>query len=80
MVDALVQIFLPKVKHDCLMGGEGVVGKLYDCLMGGEGVVGKLEPNTRTKGHLGAIISHHYVYFEWSKLVRWTWQNAQSAN
>jgi len=48
--------------------------------MGGERAEGKLEPSTRTKGHLGAIICHHYAYFEWSKLARWTWQNAQSAN
>jgi hypothetical protein len=48
--------------------------------IGGEGAESKLEPSTRAKGHLGAIIYHHCAYFEWPKLAMWTWQNSQSAD
>jgi len=40
---------------------------------------GKLEPSTRTRGHLGAIIGLDIVP-TWSKLARWTWQNSQIAD
>jgi hypothetical protein len=46
--------------------------------MGGEKVQDKFEPNTRIRGHLGAIIGQDCIYFKWSKLARWTRQNFQT--